>query len=369
MNMAKGILVLGSANMDYILKIPRFHKAGETIAGEDVITTFGGKGANQAIAVKRLGGRVALLAAVGGDANGKAYREYLIRSGFRQKFLLTERKTPTGMALIEIVPEGENRIIVSPGANRALSPLHLKKLGKGWEGVGIFVAQLETPLETVRAGLEMARRKGIITILNPAPAQALSSLTLSKVDFLVPNETEAQEITGKKIDGEVDLAKAASMMLRRGVKNVVITLGRKGVFFMNRSGAIRVEAFRVKAVDTTAAGDAFVGALAWGLAEGKDIEEVLVHANAAGALAATRLGAQPFLPTISAVKKFLRERGAEKKGQGEIETEAAQKIAPIGLPGGWAGEISSSARGRWRLEKRPSESRYEANSRDQEERW
>ena len=311
--MAKGILVIGSANVDFILRIPRFHKAGETIAGEDVTTAFGGKGANQAIAARRLGGEVTFLTALGGDAGGRAYRKYLVRKGFKGRFLLTDRKTPTGMALIEVVPEGENRIIVSPGANRTLSSLHLKKAEKVWEGTRVFVAQLETPLETVQAGLEMACRRGILTILNPAPARFLPSRTLSKVDFLVPNETETQEITGLRIKGEEDLAKAAVKLLGRGVKNVVITLGGKGVFFKNRYEEIRVDAFRVKAVDTTAAGDAFVGALAWGLAEGRDIEDVLLLANAAGALTVTRLGAQPSLPTIARVKNFLRDRKSGEK--------------------------------------------------------
>ena len=306
--MGKRILVLGSANVDFILRIPRFHKAGETILGEDAVTAFGGKGANQAIAAKRLGGTVDFLTALGDDAHGKAYREYLVRSGFKEKFLLTEPKKPTGMALIEIGPGGENRIIVSPGANGAFSPLRLQKAGQVWEGVGVLVLQLETPLETVRAALEEAKRKGILTILNPAPARQLSTRVLSTVDYLVPNETEAQEIAGMKIKGKAGLSAAASELLRRGAENVIITLGEKGAYFKNRLEEIRVEAFRVKAVDTTAAGDAFVGALAWGLSQGMDMEEILIHANAAGALTATRLGAQPSLPTIAEVRRFLRER-------------------------------------------------------------
>jgi ribokinase len=320
--MGKKILVIGSANVDFILKIPRFHEAGETIQGEDAVTAFGGKGANQAVAARRLGGAVDFLTALGDDAHGKAYRKYLVRSGFKEKFLLAEAKKPTGMALIEIVPNGENRIIVSPGANGALSPLRLKRAGQVWKGAGVLVAQLETPMETVRAALETAKRKGIPTILNPAPARPLSRKILSTVDYLVPNEMEAEEITGVKIRGERGLSKAASELLSRGAKNVVITLGEKGTYFKNRQEEIRVEAFRVKAVDTTAAGDAFVGTLAWGLEQGMDMEEVLIHANAAGALAATRLGAQPSLPTIAEVRKFLRKRrnkNRRKKRRGEGE--------------------------------------------------
>jgi ribokinase len=306
--MGKKILVIGSANVDFILRIPRFHKAGETILGEDAVAAFGGKGANQAMAAKRLGGAVDFLAALGDDAQGRAYRKYLIQNGFKAQFLLTERKKTTGMALIEIGPGGENRIVVSPGANRALSPLRLKKTGRVWERVSVLVVQLETPLETVRAALEAAKRKAIRTILNPAPARPLAPRVLSRVDFLVPNETEAQEITGVKIKGDEGLSRAASELLKRGAKNVIITLGGKGVYFKNRLQEIRVEAFPVKAVDTTAAGDAFVGTLAWGLAEGMDIEELLIRANAAGALTATRLGAQPSLPTRAEVARFLNVR-------------------------------------------------------------
>ncbi len=190
--MKNGILVMGSANVDFILRIPRFHMPGETIPGEDAAIAFGGKGANQAIAARRLGARVGFLAMLGEDAPGKAYRRYLVENGFRRDFLLTDPKKPTGMALIEVVPGGENRIIVSPGANGAFSPLRLKRTAGAWEGASVFVAQLETPLETVQAGLEEARRRGILTILNPAPAKPLSSRILSQVDFLVPNETEAQ---------------------------------------------------------------------------------------------------------------------------------------------------------------------------------
>jgi ribokinase len=311
--MGKRILVIGSANVDFILRIPRFHKAGETILGEDAVTAFGGKGANQALAAKRLGGTVDFLTALGDDAHGKAYRKYLIRNGFQAKSLLTEPKKPTGMALIEIVPGGENRIIVSPGANGAFPPRCLKEAGQVWEGVGVLVLQLETPLDTVRAALEAAKRKRILTILNPAPARQLSTRVLSTVDYLVPNETEAQEIAGMKIKEKAGLSAAASELLRRGAKNVIITLGEKGAYFNNRLEEIRVEAFRVKAVDTTAAGDAFVGALAWGLSQGMDMEEILIHANAAGALTATRLGAQPSLPTIAEVRGFLSERRNAKR--------------------------------------------------------
>lgn len=307
--MKKKILVLGSANIDLLLRIPRFHAPGETLAGEDLVTAFGGKGANQAVAAKLLGANVSFAAKLGDDPNGKSYRQYLLERGFDPRFLLHDKKTPTGAAVIEIGPGGENRIIVSPGANGTFSPGDLKKMADAWKKTEIFVAQLEIPLETVRTGLDLARRQGALTILNPAPARPLPSKILSLVDFLAPNEIETRLMTGREIKREEDLSKAAGEFLKRGVKNVVITLGERGVFFKNRFEEMRLEAFKIKAVDTTACGDAFVGALAWGLAEGRGIEEGLIFASACGALTATQLGAQPSLPSRREVEDFLRKRG------------------------------------------------------------
>ena len=215
--MGKKILVIGSANVDFILRIPRFHRAGETITGENLTTAFGGKGANQAIAAKRLGSEVTFLSTMGEDAHGKAYRKYLVRSGFKGQFLLTDPKSPTGIALIEIIPEGENRIIVSPGANQTLSSRHLKKAAKAWEGARVFVAQLETPLETVQAGLEMAQRKEALTILNPAPARALSIANLvagrfsgSERDGGAGNHGEKNQGRRRSGEGRCEAARARS---------------------------------------------------------------------------------------------------------------------------------------------------------------
>jgi len=266
--MSKKILVLGSSNIDLILKISRFHQPGETIIGENLVTAFGGKGANQAIAARRLGGNVALITKLGDDHYGKSYRHYLIQNGLPLKCLLKDKKLPTGVALIELNPKGENRIIVSPG-------------------------------------LEMAKEHGALTLLNPSPSIRLSSDILSAVDFLVPNELEAQFLTGLKMKCERDIPKIAKRLLDHGVKNVVITLGSKGLFFKNQIEKIWMKAFSVNVVDTTAAGDAFMGALACGLAENRPIRDILKFANGAGALATTKLGAQPSLPFKKELEKFL----------------------------------------------------------------
>jgi len=299
------ILVMGSSNVDLILRVPRFPNPGETMTGENLVTAFGGKGANQAIAAKRLGGKVLFLTKLGNDSFGGSYRKYLTGNGLPPRFLLQDRKLPTGVAIIELIPKGENRIIVSPGANRSLSTGDLQKHPDVWQGIKVFVAQLETPMITVKEGLLLARKNGSLTILNPAPAIPLPSKVLSLVDFLVPNEWEAQSLSGIKMKEKKDLPRIAQKFLARGVKNVVITLGAQGLYFKNRNEEIWMDAFRVKAVDTTAAGDAFMGALAYALAAGKPIRKALSMANAAGGLTATRLGAQPSLPNRPELEKFL----------------------------------------------------------------
>ena len=294
--MRKKILVLGNSNIDFVFEIPRFHHPGETILAEHVTTVFGGKGANQAITAKRLGGDVYFITKVGNDLYGKSYRHHLIKNGLDQKLILQDKKLSTGMAVIELTPKGENRIVAFLGANGSLSGKDLKRLERYWKGVDVFVTQLEIPSSTVEKGLKMSKEKGALTLLNPSPPVQLPSHVLSSVDFIVPNEVEAQLLTGIKWKGDRDIRKMAEKFLDQGVKNVVITLGSKGLFFKNRSEELWMKAFRVKAIDTTAAGDAFLGALAFGLSENKPIREVLRFANGAGALATTKLGAQPSLP-------------------------------------------------------------------------
>ena len=308
------ILVIGSSNIDLILRIPRFHHPGETIKGENLVTVFGGKGANQAIASKRLGGKVTFMTKLGNDSYGKSYHHYLIKMGLQQKHLLKDKMLPTGIALIELVPKGENRIIVSSGANGSLSLKDLKRLTPLWKEIKVFVTQFEIPIETVKMGLKMAKKHGAITLLNPSPPIQLPSNILSLVDFIVPNEWEAQSLTGIKWKGDQEIRKMAKRLLDMGVKNVVITLGPKGLFFKNRCQEFWMEAFKVKTVDTTAAGDAFLGALASGLSENKPLREVLESANGAGALATTKLGAQPSLPLRKDLEAFLSKMGRSFEG-------------------------------------------------------
>lgn len=302
------ILVLGSSNVDFVLKVPRFHQPGETITAETMVTAFGGKGANQAVASKRLGGKVQFITKLGDDPYGKLYRRDLIRMGFDPRGLLQARGYATGMALIELDRRGENRIVVSAGANGALSAKDLERLSGFWRDIKVFVVQMEVPLPAVRLGLEMARRQNALTLLNPSPPVRLPRDLLSLVDFLIPNEWEAQLLSGVKMTREGEMREIAQKLLRMGARGVVITLGERGVFFKDSESEVRIEAFRVKAIDTTAAGDAFVGGFAVALAEGKPIREGLRFASGAGALATTRLGAQPSLPRRRDVEALLSKR-------------------------------------------------------------
>jgi ribokinase len=307
--MRKKILVLGNSNVDFVLRIPRFHQPGETMLAENLNVFFGGKGANQAITAKRLGGDVGLITKVGNDHYGKSYRRHLIRNGLDQKLILKDKRLPTGTAVIELTPRGENRIVSFLGANGSLSVDDLKRLERYWRGVGVFVTQLEVPLPTVERGLRMAKKQGAVTLLNPSPPALLPPGVLTLVDFIVPNEWEAQSLTGMKWKGDREIRKMAERLLARGVENVVVTLGSRGLYFKNRGDEFWMKAFKVNAVDTTAAGDAFLGALACSLSEDKPVQEALAFANAAGALATTKLGAQPSLPFRKEVEVFLSKAG------------------------------------------------------------
>lgn len=305
--MAKKILVIGSSNIDLILRIPRFHYPGETILAEDLKTAFGGKGANQAIAVKKLGGKVSFLTKLGYDSYGDAYYDCLIKLGLPAQGLLRDKKLPTGLALIELGPKGENRIIVSPGANGALLPQDLHRNKAIWEQAGFLIIQLEIPLPTVKKALQMAKARGIVTILNPAPATKLPPKFFPLVDYLIPNKEEAQIIAGRWVKKKEDFPKIAAYLHKMGAKNIIVTLGAEGVYFFSQKEEIWLKAFKVKAVDTTAAGDAFVGGFVVALSMGKTLRDALRFASAAGALATTKLGAQPSLPAKKEIENFIRQ--------------------------------------------------------------
>jgi ribokinase len=302
----KGIVVVGSSNTDMIIKLDRIPKPGETILGGDFSIAAGGKGANQAVGAARAGGHVTLVARVGRDIFGQQAIEGFQKDGICVDHVFRDKASPSGVALIFVARDGENSIAVASGANGKLSPADVKKAKAAIAAAAILVMQLETPIETVAAAADIAAAKGVQVILNPAPAQPLSDSLLKKISILTPNETEAELLTGIKVDNDGAAAKAAQKLLDKGVKTVIITLGARGAWVATAEGGRLVPGFKVTPVDSTAAGDIFNGALAVGLSEGKPLDDAVRFANAAAALSVTKLGAQPSAPKRKEIEKFLK---------------------------------------------------------------
>jgi ribokinase len=300
------LVVVGSLNMDLVVRAPHLPRPGETILGHDFMTVPGGKGANQTAAAAKLGAIVHMIGRVGGDDFGRALRDNLRVAGADDTYITTEDSAATGIAIIEVEDSGQNTIVVAPGANAHVTRADVDAARSIIAASRAVIAQLEIPLDTVEYALNAARTARVLTILNPAPAQPLSAELLSRVDLLVPNETEAAQLTGIEVKDDASAEQAARQLHERGARAVVITLGARGAFALNEHGGRRVPPFRVTAVDTTAAGDAFVGALATAYAAQPDLDAALRAASAAGALAATKFGAQPSMPTRAELDEFLR---------------------------------------------------------------
>ena len=303
---APSILVVGSSNTDMIIKLERIPRPGETILGGAFVTASGGKGANQAVGAARAGGQVTFIARVGQDMFGDQAVAGFVKDGIVVDHVTRDKSNPSGVALIFVAKDGENSIAVAGGANSQLSPADVKKAKAAIAKASVLVMQLETPLETVQAAADLAAKAGVRVILNPAPAQPLPDELLQKVSILTPNETEAELLTGIAVTDDVSAAAAAAKLRARGVQTVIITLGSRGAFVATESGGQLVPGFKVTAVDTTAAGDIFNGALTVALAEGKPLELAVRFANAAAAISVTRLGAQPSAPTRKEIEKFLK---------------------------------------------------------------
>jgi ribokinase len=294
------ILVVGSSNTDMIIKLDRIPRPGETILGGAFVTAAGGKGANQAVGAARAGGQVTFIARVGQDMFGEQAVAGFVRDGINVKHVTRDKTNPSGVALIFVAKDGENSIAVAGGANAKLSPADVRKARAAFTGASVLVMQLETPLETVQAAADLAAKAGVRVILNPAPAQPLPDKLLKRISILTPNETEAELLTGSA--GE----EAAAKLRARGVATVILTLGANGALIADATGTRLVPGFKVKAVDTTAAGDIFNGSLAVALAEGKSLDAAVRFANAAAAISVTRLGAQPSAPTRREIERFLK---------------------------------------------------------------
>jgi ribokinase len=300
------IVVVGSSNTDMIIGIDHLPQPGETILGGKFSTAPGGKGANQAVAVARAGGEVTFVARVGQDMFGDKAINAFLEDGIHAEYVTRDPVAPSGVAMIFVAKDGQNTIAVASGANALLAPDDVRKAAHAFHGADSVLMQLETPLESVQAAAETAARIKVPVILNPAPARKLPVELLRRVSILTPNETEAELLTGISVMNEPSAAQAAELLLAQGVQTVIITLGARGAFLANASVRQLVPGFRVKPVDTTAAGDVFNGALAVALAEGKPLAEAARFSNAAAAISVTRLGAQPSAPRRMEIEKFLQ---------------------------------------------------------------
>jgi ribokinase len=298
------ILIIGSSNTDLIATVKKFPSAGETIAGTSFFQVMGGKGANQAVAAHRLGGEVKFVTCLGTDANGQNALTYFRETGLNVSSVLLVEDAPSGTAIILVDENGENCIVITPGANYRLLPDYINIIKDDIAACDIVALQMEIPYETVQAVCEIAHQHKKTIILNVAPACHLDNGLIKKIDVLVVNETEAEAVSSTKMD-EIGKEAIANHLLALGAKTVVLTLGKQGCLMRNGKESFSLPAFQVKAVDTTAAGDTFCGALAAGLSHGKEWKEALQFATAASAICVTRMGAQPSIPTEKEVYEFL----------------------------------------------------------------
>jgi ribokinase len=310
MQRGRKIVVVGSANMDMVIGVERLPRTGETITGTNLRLFPGGKGANQACAAGRLSGRVSMIGQVGEDAFGSSLVDSLSAANVDVTGIGRSNR-PTGSASIYVMPDGENSIVVSPGANATLDPEIVVKRLNVDEG-DIVLCQLEIPLDTVEAVLADAKSHGAVTILDPAPARTLPARILRRVDFVTPNQTEAGVLLGDsdfRIDGLGQAREAARRLMELGPAAVVMKLGELGALVWDGRHSFAARPLQVRAVDTTAAGDVFNGALAVALAGGRQIDDAVLFANAAAAISVTRPGAQPSMPSRLEVDEFLSAAG------------------------------------------------------------
>lgn len=299
------ILAIGSANMDLVVSTQRFPQPGETVFGNKFGMYPGGKGANQAVAAAKLGGNVCFLGKMGNDLFREKLSASMQNDGVQLDHLLIDPNTSTGMALITVDSNGQNEIVVVSGSNMNLSPADVESKRAIFAAAKIVLLQLEIPLNTVTQSARLAKENGTIVILNPAPACELPQELLSMVDYLTPNETEAAFLIKQAVHDQESAQAAALMLLEKGVKNVILTMGKQGALLVNKEKTKLFPATKVQAVDTTAAGDAFNGALAFTLASEKNLDEAIRFANSVAAYSVTKMGAQSSMPTREDLEQFL----------------------------------------------------------------
>ena len=299
------ILVVGSSNTDMVIKAAHLPRPGETILGGTFLMNPGGKGANQAVAIARLGGFVTFVCKTGSDVFGHQSQQLFEEEGINTSYVFSDSVNPSGVALITVDEKAENCIVVASGANANLLPSDLAKAEEAIELADLVLMQLEIPMETVCFVADMAWQKGKKVILNPAPAQSLPADVLRHLYLITPNETEAEMITGVKIMDEASAIEAARCLSEMGVQHVIITLGAKGALVYSEGKAELIPALKVDAIDTTAAGDVFNGALTVALSEGRSLKDAVRFACKASAISVTRIGAQSSAPYRNEVDIFV----------------------------------------------------------------
>ena len=302
-----GVLVVGSANMDLVVRVERFPLPGETIFGTDFKMFPGGKGANQAVCCAKLGQKVRFVGKMGDDLIRERLSASLEQAGVIIDSLIVDPVEPTGTALITVDKNGENEIVVVSGSNMKLRPADVDGVHDIFGSAAVVLLQLEIPLETVVRAAELAHEQQALLILNPAPACSLPASLLRLVDYLTPNESEAQMLTGIPVTRRSSAEAAAKKLVDQGVKNVLLTLGPEGCLLVNSSRAELFPACRVRPVDTTAAGDAFNGALAFALSRNEELDQAVRFANAVAGYSVTKLGAQRSMPTLTEVEQFMQQ--------------------------------------------------------------
>jgi ribokinase len=305
--MGAEVVVIGSINMDMVVVLDHRPAKGETVLGKNFFTSPGGKGANQAYAAGKLGARTMMLGKLGEDAFAPQLIANLQQAGIDTSMITQLPNVSSGIALISIDAEGDNSIIVAPGANSAIAGSDIDRWEPYIQTAKIILLQLEIPLDSVVYAAETAHKHGVPVLLDPAPAQPLPDELLSIVDFITPNESELSAITGVDVTDAESAIKAASRLIDRGGKTVLAKLGSKGVAVVDSKGAFVIDGYAVKAVDTTAAGDSFAGAFAAAFAEGKDVRAAAQFANAVAAIAVTRMGAQASMPSRQEVESFMHQ--------------------------------------------------------------
>ncbi|EKS6649318.1 ribokinase [Enterobacter hormaechei] len=309
MKTAGNLVVLGSINADHILNLETFPTPGETVTGNQYQVAFGGKGANQAVAAGRSGANIAFIACTGDDDTGERVRKQLVSDRIDIAPVSVVAGESTGVALIFVNAEGENVIGIHAGANAALTTERVEAQRGIIAGAEALLMQLESPVESVLAAAKIAHENHTSVVLNPAPARVLSDELLALVDIITPNETEAEKLTGIRVENDDDAARAAFALHEKGIGTVIITLGSRGVWASVNGEGRRIPGFKVKAIDTIAAGDTFNGALVTALLEGKAMDDAIRFAHAAAAIAVTRKGAQPSVPWRKEIDEFLSQQG------------------------------------------------------------